>query len=634
MTKELIAGINQVAADKDLDNEVIFDAIEAALISAYKRNYGSVANVTAQVDRASGEMMVFAEKEVVEDIINPNTEILLDDAKVVEPASELGDVVMVQNTPGNFGRIAAQTAKQVILQRIREAERDTVYENFVHKVGETITAQVRSVDLVSGAVTILIDDRHENLLPREEQIPSENLRRGDYICLYVVDVHRSSRGPMIKLSRTHRDLLRRLMEQEIPEVRDGTVEIKAISREPGARSKVAVMATLPGVDPVGSCVGMRGMRIQNIVTELAGEKIDVVEWSGNLRSYISNALGPAKVQSVILEEDSNIKTAIVIVPDRQLSLAIGKAGQNARLAAKLTGWRIDIKSETEAHAEGLDLLAAEQAQMAAGDQDLLSMAEKILRDKEESTASEDTFRQAAELLQRRDAASRSADQGTAAEWPDAIPPQEEGRGIGADPEEALSAFERAAAAVQGEEPTGLSFEDFAVDEPEPVTFGETLDGEDDVEEESDASPDASPDATDASTDATIESEKPALHPSELPSQAEEEEPAPDRPLRPEELPQVITADMLRQRMAARQQGSSSGPVIGSPDDIEVPPELLDSLAANEDAGEEPDEEEGRPTKARRGGQPTAKRQPKRQRTRRARGLDVDLDEIEDAEFDL
>ena len=239
MSKELIAGINQVAVDKDLDNEVIFDAIEAALISAYKRNYGSVANVTAAVDRATGEMKVFAEKEVVEDILNPNTEILLEEAKTVEPATELGDVVLVQNTPDNFGRIAAQTAKQVILQRIREAERDTVYENFVHKVGETITAQVRSIDLVSGAVTILIDDRHENLLPREEQIPSENLRRGDYICLYVVDVHRNSRGPMIKLSRTHRDLLRRLMEQEIPEVRDGTVEIKGISREPGARSKVA-----------------------------------------------------------------------------------------------------------------------------------------------------------------------------------------------------------------------------------------------------------------------------------------------------------------------------------------------------------------------------------------------------------
>ncbi len=621
MSKELIAGINQVASDKDLDNEVIFDAIEAALISAYKRNYGSVANVTAAVDRATGEMRVFAEKEVVEDILNPNTEILLDDARTVEPSSELGDVVLVQNTPGNFGRIAAQTAKQVILQRIREAERDTVYENFVHKVGETITAQVRSVDLVSGAVTILIDDRHENLLPREEQIPSENLRRGDYICLYVVDVHRSSRGPMIKLSRTHRDLLRRLMEQEIPEVRDGTVEIKAISREPGARSKVAVMATLPGVDPVGSCVGMRGLRIQNIVTELAGEKIDVVEWSGNLRAYISNALGPAKVQSVILEEDSNIKTAIVIVPDRQLSLAIGKAGQNARLAAKLTGWRIDIKSETEAHAEGLDLLAAEQAQMAAGEQDLLSMAEQILRDKDESASSEDTFRQAAELLQRRDAASRSVDPSTAAEWPDSLPAQDEGRGLGVDAEEALSAFERAAAAVQEDDPSTPSFEDFAVEEPEPVSFGETLDDEKDAKEESVESPDAEE-----------VRELPALHPSELP--AEEEVPEPERTLRPEDLPQVITADMLRQRMAARQQGTSSGPVISSLDDLEVPPELLDSLDTVEKSSDELDEQEPGRNKARRGGQATPKRQPRRQRTRRARELEVDLEEFDDDEFDL
>ncbi len=631
MSKALIAGINQVAVDKDLDNEVIFDAIEAALISAYKRNYGSVANVTAAVDRATGEMSVFAEKEVVEDILNPNTEILLDDAKEVVPSSELGDVIMVQNTPDNFGRIAAQTAKQVILQRIREAERDTVYENFVHKVGETITAQVRSVDLVSGAVTILIDDRHENLLPREEQIPSENLRRGDYISLYVVDVHRSSRGPMIRLSRTHRDLLRRLMEQEIPEVRDGTVEIKGISREPGARSKVAVMATLPGVDPVGSCVGMRGLRIQNIVTELAGEKIDVVEWSGNLRTFISNALGPAKVQSVILEEDSNIKTAIVIVPDRQLSLAIGKAGQNARLAAKLTGWRIDIKSETEAHAEGLDLLAAEQAQMAAGDQDLLSMAEQILRDKEESTSSEDTFRQAAELLQRRDAANRSVDQGVASEWPDSLPLQDEERGIGIDAGEALSAFERAAAAVQDEDTPAVSFEDFADDVPQPFALDVDKDDQDDVAA-----------GKDETAETTEEIEQPALQPAELPQatvedaaedDAEVESPL-ERTLRPEELPQVITADMLRQRMAARQQGGSLGPAIDSPDDLEVPPELLDSIASTEETGEEPEEQEPKRGRARRGSQATPKRQPRRQRARRTRALDVDLDELNDDSFDL
>ncbi len=612
MSKELIAGINQVAVDKDLDNEVIFDAIEAALISAYKRNYGSVANVTAAVDRATGEMKVFAEKEVVEDILNPNTEILLEEAKTVEPATELGDVVLVQNTPDNFGRIAAQTAKQVILQRIREAERDTVYENFVHKVGETITAQVRSIDLVSGAVTILIDDRHENLLPREEQIPSENLRRGDYICLYVVDVHRNSRGPMIKLSRTHRDLLRRLMEQEIPEVRDGTVEIKGISREPGARSKVAVVATLPGVDPVGSCVGMRGLRIQNIVTELAGEKIDVVEWSGNLRTYISNALGPAKVQSVILEEDRNIKTAIVIVPDRQLSLAIGKAGQNARLAAKLTGWRIDIKSESEAHEEGLDLLAAEQAQMAGGEQDLLSMAEKILRDRDESTVSEDTFRQAAALLQKQDVANRLADQGPTTEWPKSLPAhaQNEERGIGVDAEEALSAFERAAAAVRGEEPPIVPLDDFAIAEPEPLGLGAMQD--DDVREEDEEEREESIQLT--------------PHASDLPEESTEEEPELGRPLGPAELPQVITADMLRQRMAARQQGQS-------PDDLEVPAELLDSLEAAEESDDELSAQERKRGKAGRGSQITPKKETKRQKTRRARARDGGLDEFDENAFD-
>ena len=216
---------------------------------------------------------------------------------------------------------------------------------------------------------------------RDEQIPGERVRRGDYIRVYVVDVHKSNRGPVIRLSRTHRNLLRRLMEQEIPEVRDGTVEIKAIAREPGARSKVAVSATMPNVDAVGSCVGMRGLRIQNIVNELSGEKIDVVEWSPELMSYISNALSPAKVNNVVLDEKASIKTAIVVVPDRQLSLAIGKEGQNARLAAKLTGWRIDIKSESEALEEGLDRLSQAQSQALTtpSSADLLSMAEQILQ---------------------------------------------------------------------------------------------------------------------------------------------------------------------------------------------------------------------------------------------------------------
>jgi len=381
MSKALIAGINQVATDKGLDREVIFQAIEAALISAYKRNYGSIANVSSEVDRATGEMRVYAEREVVEEVLNPRTEITVEEASKLSPTVKLGDVVKVESKADNFGRIAAQTAKQVILQRIREAERDTVFENFAHRVGEVINAQVRSTDTVSSAVTVMLDEKHEALLVREEQIPNEKLRRGDYVKVYVVDVHKSTRGPVIKLSRTHRNLLRRLMEQEIPEVRDGTVEIKAIAREPGARSKAAVVATVPGVDPVGSCVGMRGLRIQNIVNELAGEKIDVVEWDGEIATYIANSLSPAKVNSVLLDDAGPIKTAIVVVPDRQLSLAIGKEGQNARLAAKLTGWRIDIKSESEAMKEGLDRLAVEQAQRTRG-ADLFSVVERFLQDDE------------------------------------------------------------------------------------------------------------------------------------------------------------------------------------------------------------------------------------------------------------
>lgn len=399
MSKALIAGINQVATDKGLDREVIFSAIEVALVSAYKRNYGSVANVSSEVDRVTGDMRVFAEREIVEDVMNPRTEITIADAKAYVPTAKMGDVIKVPTAPEEFGRIAAQTAKQVILQRIREAERDTVFENFAHHVNELITAQVRSVDTLSGAVTVLLEDRHEVLMLREEQIPTEKLRRGDFIKVYVVDVHRSTRGPVIRISRTHRNLLKRLMEQEIPEVREGIVEIKAIAREPGARSKVAVIATKPDVDPVGSCVGQRGLRIQNIVNELAGEKIDVVQWGSDPVVFIPNALSPAKVNSVILDESGSIKTAIVIVPDRQLSLAIGKEGQNARLAAKLTGWRIDIKSETEAEAEGLDRLAIERSSRVGGrNEDLLARAERILQEEQAATA-EDRLAAAARALE-------------------------------------------------------------------------------------------------------------------------------------------------------------------------------------------------------------------------------------------
>ena len=561
MSKALIAGINQVASDKGLDHEVIFGAIEAALVSAYKRNFGSVADVTAEVDRFSGEMKVFAGKEVVDDVMSPSTEVLLSEAQKVDPAAKLGDVVPVPSTPTNFGRIAAQTAKQVILQRIREAERDTVYENFIHRVGEILNAQVRSIDLSSGTVTVLLGDKHESLLPREEQIPNERLRRGDYVRLYVVDVHKSNRGPVIKLSRTHRNLLRRLMEQEIPEVRDGTVEIKAIAREPGNRSKVAVMATVAAVDPVGSCVGMRGMRIQNIVTDLAGEKIDVVEWSSELRAYIANALSPAKVQSVILDEGSTIKTAMVIVPDRQLSLAIGKEGQNARLAAKLTGWRIDIKSESEAQAEGLDLVAAEQAQMAASGQDLMSLAERILRTGPKTDfGSDDRLVEAAKTIQSQDAGvDQEEDEQVMPSWPatENLPDLDEALRTDQDTSQAaLDAFERAAESIAATETTALPFVEPFDTEPEgvpaeklempelPIDILEDIDGD------------------------VLSDEEPA---------------APEAP--DESLPSVITIDMLRKRMAEQRDRKTP-----SFDDIEVPPDLLGDLDI-EDELELEDEDE-------------------------------------------
>jgi len=562
MSKALIAGINQVATDKGLDREVIFQAIEAALVSAYRRNYGSVANVTAEVDRTSGDMHVFAEREVVEDVMNPRTEITEQDVRKLQPTAKLGDVVRVPSTPDDFGRIAAQTAKQVILQRIREAERDTVYENFAHQVNEIVSTQVRSIDAQSGAVTVLLGEKYEVLLMREDLIASEKLRRGDFIKVYVVDVHKSNRGPVIKLSRTHRNLLRRLMEQEIPEVRDGVVEIKAIAREPGARSKVAVVATLPGVDPVGSCVGMRGLRIQNIVNELAGEKIDVIEWSTDIGSYITNALSPAKVSNVLLDENtSSIKTAIVVVPDRQLSLAIGKEGQNARLAAKLTGWRIDIKSESEAQAEGLDKLAGERVRRgASASEDLLSMAERILRNEDEAPAPTggDRLWQAMQSLQ--DMAPRTAESldvlgGLAIEPP--IPQRKETRAKPRDTERAVDRGESEKRPVEETAP---------VEWPAELLTPEVLEPAFSADKTTLPELPPLPDVEEVKF-VTKEVVKAQARPEKL-----VEEPVVEESNEAVGLPQVITADMLRKRMAQRKENANKVAA-----DIEVPAELLIGL---------------------------------------------------------
>lgn len=349
MKSDLMVAINQICHERQLSIEVVLEALEVALISAYKRNHGGNHSITAKIDSKSGAPQIFVEKAVVDEIQNERGEILLEEAKSLDRNAELGQLISIESTPANFGRIAAQTAKQVILQRIREAERDALYSTYAEREGEIVSGTVHKID--SHQVTLSLG-KVEAFLPRSEQIPTERYGEGQRLRAYVSSVAKANRGPQIIVSRTHRNMLRRLLEVEVPEIYNGTVEIKSIAREAGYRSKVAVAALQEGVDPVGSCVGMRGTRIQNIVNELNGEKIDVVQWNPDLSFFIANSLSPARVMNVMLHDDHG-KTAVVVVPDKQLSLAIGKEGQNARLAAKLTGWRIDIKSASEAIAEAL-----------------------------------------------------------------------------------------------------------------------------------------------------------------------------------------------------------------------------------------------------------------------------------------
>jgi N utilization substance protein A len=379
LKSEFIMAINQICSERNLPQEVILEAIESALVSAYKRNFGSGQNIKASIDTRTGEPSVFLERIVVDQVEDERFEISLKEARKAARDAELGMLVQTDVTPQSFGRIAAQTAKQVILQRIREAERDALYSSYVDREGELINGVVANV--TSQAVTLNLG-RTEAIMPRSQQVPRERYRIGQRVRAYVMEVRKTSRGPQIIVSRTHRHMLRRLLELEVPEIYNGTVEIKGIAREAGSRSKVAVAALQEGVDPVGSCVGVRGMRIQSIVNELGGEKIDVVQWSPDTSTLIANALSPAKVNYAVLnEEGNNGKTATVVVPDDQLSLAIGKEGQNARLAAKLTGWRIDIKSQSEAQSE--DLQPGGPVISAASKQrDILAMAEAILLGKE------------------------------------------------------------------------------------------------------------------------------------------------------------------------------------------------------------------------------------------------------------
>ena len=384
MKSEFMLAFNEICESRGLSSEVVIEALKTALVSAYRRNtnVSNIQEVEVEIDRRTGEATIYAEKEVVESIIDSRTEVLIQVAcSNGFPEAELGEMVMMESTPENFGRIAAQTAKQVILQRVREAERDKLYEDFSAREGEIVNGTVQSV--TGQNITIGLG-RTEAILPRSQQTGGERYRAHDKIRVYVLEVRRTSRGPQIIVSRNHRNLLRRLLELEVPEIYNGQVDIKSIAREAGARSKVAVVAMQPGIDPVGACVGMRGVRIQSIVRELNDEKIDVIEWDPDQRLFIAKALSPARVSQVFLEDHPDEgRTAIVIVPDDQLSLAIGREGQNARLAAKLTGWRIDIKSLTEAASESLALRGdpAADASVAQNDQ-IINKIEIVLAKKE------------------------------------------------------------------------------------------------------------------------------------------------------------------------------------------------------------------------------------------------------------
>ncbi|MFI8574644.1 MULTISPECIES: transcription termination factor NusA [Rossellomorea] len=348
MSTQLLDALTVLEKEKGIARDVIIEAIEAALVSAYKRNFNQAQNVRVDLNLETGTMRVFARKEVVDEVFDSRLEISVEDAGEINPSYEVGDVVELEVTPKDFGRIAAQTAKQVVTQRVREAERGIIYSEFVDREEDIMTGIVQRQDNRFIYVAL---GKIEALLPVSEQMPNETYKPHDRIKVFITKVEKTTKGPQIFVSRTHPGLLKRLFEIEVPEIFDGTVEIKSVAREAGDRSKISVHAENSEVDPVGACVGTKGARVQAIVNELKGEKIDIVQWSEDPVTFVANALSPSKVLDVQVNEVD--KATRVVVPDYQLSLAIGKRGQNARLAAKLTNWKIDIKSETDARDQGL-----------------------------------------------------------------------------------------------------------------------------------------------------------------------------------------------------------------------------------------------------------------------------------------
>lgn len=342
MNQDFIDALHEIEKEKGISTDVIFDALESALISSYKKNFGSAQNVLVDINKENGKVLVYSTKDVVEVVNDQYLEISIDEAKKLSEKHSIGDLIKIEITPKDFGRIAAQTAKQVVIQRIKDAERDVIYDEFINRENEIITGLIQRI----SKNNVFIDlGKTEGILPPVEQIEGEEYEQGDRLKLIIIEVKKTTKGPQIVLSRSHPGLVKRLFELEIPEINDGVVEVFSIAREAGARTKIAVYSKDPDVDPLGACVGFKGSRVRAIVDELHGEKIDIVVWSKDIAEFIGNSLSPSKVVKVEVNEKE--KSALVVVPDYQLSLAIGKEGQNARLAAKLTNWKIDIKSESQ-----------------------------------------------------------------------------------------------------------------------------------------------------------------------------------------------------------------------------------------------------------------------------------------------
>lgn len=385
MNREFIQAIDDLERERQISKDVLIEAIESALVSAYKKNYGTAQNVRVDIDRESGDIAVIMRMDVVDEITDELTQISVEEAREIDYRYQAGDIVEYQVTPRDFGRIAAQTAKQVVVQRIREAERGMIFDDYIERQGEIVTGTVQR--LSNGTIFVNLG-RTEGILPVNEQVPGERYKVNDRLKVYIMDVKKTTKGPQVFLSRSHPGLVKRLFELEVPEIEDGTVEIRGIAREAGSRTKMAVYTEYEDVDPVGACVGARGSRVQAIVDELHGEKIDIITWSEDPEELIASVLSPAKVEQVLLAEDGE-KAAMVVVPDYQLSLAIGKEGQNVRLAAKVSGWKIDIKSHSQYEAQ-LEAKEPEEEQLEAEEPEAEESAEAAAEESvaEENTASE------------------------------------------------------------------------------------------------------------------------------------------------------------------------------------------------------------------------------------------------------